>query len=73
MDQNEGLQQILVDLSAAQAALRRSSTAFDGAVAGLRATLDAVAAANQAQGEAIDAVIGATEKALRLFTSNGRH
>ena len=70
---DQGLHQILTDLSAAQTALRRSSLAFDGTVAGARATLEALAAANQAQGEAIDAVIGATEKALRLFTATDRH
>jgi len=64
---------VLGDLVAAQTALRRSSTAFEAAVAGLRATLDALAAANQAQGEAIDAVIAATAHALRLFMSTDRH
>jgi len=70
---DDQLRAVLVDFVAAQTARRRSSTAFDGAVAGLRATLEAVAAANQAQGEAIDVVISATEHALRLFTSTYRH
>lgn len=73
MDTNAGLQQILTDLSAAHGALRRSSTAFDTAVAGMRGALDGIAAANAAQGEAMDAVIAATEKALHLFTSTDRH
>jgi hypothetical protein len=73
MDSNTGLHQILADLSAAHSALRRSSTAFDTAVGGMRQALDGIAAANQAQGDAIDAVIAATEKALRLFTSTERH
>jgi hypothetical protein len=38
-----------------------------------RQALDGIAAANQAQGDAIDAVITATEKALRLFASTERH
>jgi hypothetical protein len=73
MDVTSGLHAILADLSASQLALRRSSTAFDTAVAGMRGALDGIAAANAAQGEAIDAVIAATEKALRLFTSPDRH
>jgi hypothetical protein len=64
---------VLADLSAAQIALRRSSTAFDAAVAGLRAVVDAVATANHAQGDAIDAVIAATDKALRLFRASEPH
>jgi hypothetical protein len=47
-DPNPGLQQVLADLSAAHGALRRSSTAFDTAVAGMRGALDDIAAANQA-------------------------
>ncbi|PYR03134.1 MAG: hypothetical protein DMG00_27300 [Acidobacteria bacterium] len=70
---NPGLQDVLADLAAAQTAVRRSSTAFDGAVAGLRETLNAIASANHAQGEAIDAVIAATEKALRLFPTADQH
>jgi hypothetical protein len=73
MDLNTGLQEVLADLSAAHGALRRSSTAFDAAVAGMRGALDGIAAANHAQGEAIDAVIAATEKALRLVTATERH
>lgn len=61
------LQDVLSQLSAAQQALRHSSAAFDTAIAGLRQTLDAVAHANHAQGEAMDAVILATEEALRLY------
>jgi len=67
------LQQILADLSAAQTALRRSSTAFDDTIAALRDALAGVAAANTAQGEAIDAVVSATNKALRLFNGSGSH
>jgi hypothetical protein len=73
MDTNPGLQQILTDLSAAHVALRRSSTAFDTAVAGMRQALDGIAEANHAQGEAIDAVIAATQKALHLFTPTEQH
>jgi hypothetical protein len=61
------IQQILMDLTAAQVALRDSSKAFDEAVAGLRIVLDAIATANHAQGKAIDAVIAATNKGLTLF------
>lgn len=87
MATNQGLQQILADLAAAQGALRRSSTAFDtamagllgvndglaAAVAGMRGALQGIAAANTAQGEAIDVVIAATEQALHLFTPAERH
>ncbi len=83
MDTNAGLQQILTDLSAAHVALRQSSTAFDAAmrglqgvndglasaIAGMRTTMVAIAEANHAQGQAIDEVIAATAKALRLFTA----
>lgn len=64
------IQEILRDLAAAQVALRHSSTAFDDAMTGLRTTLDAMAAANHAQGAAIDAVITATNKGLALVTSD---
>jgi hypothetical protein len=47
--------------------LRKASAAFDNAIAGLRVTLDAVAAANHAQGQAMDAVIAANQAALRLL------
>jgi poly-gamma-glutamate capsule biosynthesis protein CapA/YwtB (metallophosphatase superfamily) len=73
MDSSAELHAILADLAAVQVALRRSSTAFDTAVAGMRGALDGIAAANLAQAQAIDAVIAATEKALRLVTSTGRH
>lgn len=36
----------------------------------MRASLDAIAAANYAQGDTIDAVLGATDKARRLFTAD---
>ncbi len=62
------IQDILSDLAAAQVALQRSSHAFDEAMTGLRTMMDAIAAANHAQGAAIDAVIAATNKALALVT-----
>jgi hypothetical protein len=73
MDPHPGLYALLTDLVAAQSALRRSSTAFDVAVEGMRHALDGMAAANHAQGEAMDAVIAATEQALHLFPSTERH
>lgn len=73
MDSNPELRAILTDLSSVQLALRRSSTAFDTAMAGMREALDGIAAANHAQGEAIDAAIAATDKAVRMFTSTERH
>ena len=73
MNRNPGLQDILAHLSAAHVALRQSSTAFATAVGGMRQALDGIAAANHAQGEAIDAVIAATERALPLFTSTEQH
>jgi hypothetical protein len=39
----------------------------------MRGALEGIAAANTAQGEAIDAVIAATEQALQLFASTDRH
>ena len=54
-------------------AFRAASHAFDAAVAGLRATLDAVQSANHAQGDAIDAMRAANQAALRLLRqSNGQ-
>jgi hypothetical protein len=50
MDPHPGLYALLTDLVAAQSALRRSSTAFDVAVEGMRHALDGMAAANHAQG-----------------------
>ena len=87
MTENTGLHQILTDLAAVQLALRRSSTAFDeamqgmfavndglaAAVAGMRGAMTGITAANHAQGEAIDAAIAATERALQLFTTTDRH
>jgi len=67
------LQEILTDLAAAQQALKRSSTAFDRAIDGMHETLAAVGAANRAQGEAIEAVVAATEKALQLVRADGTH
>jgi hypothetical protein len=55
-------------------AFRDASDAFDAAVKGvgdtivsLRSSLDAVHAANRAQGEAIDAIRAANQAALRLL------
>lgn len=67
----EGIEQVLTKLAQAQAALRSSSIAFDDAVGHLRGVLEAVASANHAQSMAIDAVIHATEAALRLVKTNG--
>jgi hypothetical protein len=67
------VQDVLTDLAAAQRALQRSSVAFDDAIDALHHTLSAVGAANRAQGEAIAAVIAATEKALQLTTTRGEH
>jgi len=64
------VESILADLAVAQRALRQSSNAFDEAMDGLRVLLDSIAAANHAQGAAIDAVIAATDKALTLFKGN---
>jgi hypothetical protein len=57
---------ILADLYAAQQALRESSHAFDAAMAGLRVQLDSIAAANHAQGIAMEAILAANNKALAL-------
>jgi hypothetical protein len=48
-------------------ALHEASTAFDKAIAGLGTTLAAIHSANQAQGEAIDAIVAANDSALALF------
>jgi len=65
------LHEILTDLAAAQHALKQSSSAFDRAIDGMHETLSAIAAANHAQGEAIAAVVAATEKALQLSQTEG--
>jgi microcompartment protein CcmK/EutM len=57
---------ILIDLAQAQVALRQSSTAFDEAMLHLRELITAIGEANHAQGVAIDAVIKATNEALRV-------
>lgn len=67
------LHEVLHDLAAAQQALQRSGAAFDTAIDGLQQTLAAIGRANKAQGEAIAAVIAATEKALQLVTTGGAH
>ena len=54
-------------------AFREASAAFDMAMEGMRTTLNAVQAANHAQGDAIDAFRNANQAALRLLRqSNGR-
>lgn len=58
---------ILADLATAQQSLKRSSDAFDDAMTGLRTLMEAIAAANHAQGAAIDAVVSATNSALTLM------
>lgn len=60
-------QAIITQLAETVRPLREASAAFDNAIAGLRLTLDAVAAANHAEGQAIDAVIAANQAALRLL------
>ena len=58
----------IIDQNATAArALHEASTAFDKAIEGLGTTLAAVRSANQAQGEAIDAIIAAHDAALALF------
>lgn len=71
------LQPLLTDLHSAQVALRQSSDVFQTAAAGLRqaaegftAALDAITAAQTKQGLAMDAVIRATEQALRLVNGH---
>jgi hypothetical protein len=63
----EQVQAIITQHAEAVRLLRKASAAFDNAIAGLRVTLDAVAAANHAQGQAMDAVIAANQAALRLL------
>jgi len=46
---------------------RASSDAFDHKVEGMRHTMTAIQEANQAQREAIDAIIAANNAALALF------
>jgi flagellar biosynthesis/type III secretory pathway chaperone len=48
-------------------AIRDAGAAFDTAIVGLRTTLDAIQAANHAQGAAITAAIEANQAALRLL------
>jgi len=62
---------ILSALLTAQRAMRESSLAFDEALAGLRAQLDSIAAANHAQGEAMSAITTATQEILALI--DGAH
>jgi outer membrane protein TolC len=55
-------------------AFREASDAFDAAVGELRDTLNAIHAANHAQGSAIDALRTANQAALRLLRGgNGEH
>ena len=55
-------------------AFREASDAFDAAVGALRDTLNAIHAANHAQGSAIDALRTASQSALRLLRGgNGEH
>jgi hypothetical protein len=53
----EHVQAIITQHAEAVRLLREASTAFDNAIAGLRVTLDAVAAANHAQGQAMAAPV----------------
>jgi hypothetical protein len=62
----EHIDAILAQHAKARQLLRDARTAFDSAIAGSRVALDAVAAANHAQGQAMDVVIAANRAALRL-------
>lgn len=65
---NPTLEQLLADLNTARHALRDASHAFDETMVGLRTMMDGIAAANHAQGAAMDACIAASDKALSLVT-----
>lgn len=67
------MQDVLTDLADAQRALQQSGIAFDAAIEGIQQTLAAIRQANHAQGDAITAVIAATEKALQLTATRGEH
>jgi len=73
MTQQETIRLILAQQNNAVAALHQSSDAFDRAIRDMRqamthihGVMDAIAAANHAQGQAIDAVAAATAAALAL-------
>ena len=68
MDTNP-LHQTLTQHDAAMGAFQRSSAAFDDAVSGLRLALEAVAAANHAQGDAIAAIMAANRLALQMLNT----
>lgn len=72
MPTNDDMRAILADLSAAQRALRSSNDAFKTAMAQVLALTATIDAAATAQGEAIDAVIAATDKGLAAVDA-GRH
>ena len=58
------IDQILDAYDEAIGAFHRSRAAMEEAMAGLRVTLDAVAAANRAQNDAIDGIMAANRLAL---------
>jgi len=61
------LRTILDQHNEAVRTFRASSDAFDHKVEGMRHTMTAIQEANQAQREAIDAIIAANNAALALF------
>ena len=58
---------ILDEHDGALQALHEANHSFDGAMTGLRDTLNALHEANHAQGQAINRVIAANRAALALF------
>jgi hypothetical protein len=66
-ERRQQLRSILDQHNAAVRAYRDAS--FDAAIAGMRATLDAMERAQRAQDEAIAAVIAANTAALALFNA----
>jgi len=60
------LETVLDQHAAAARRFRESSDAFDHAVEGFRATITAIHEANEAQREAMDAIIAANNAALAL-------
>ena len=69
-DQRRRIDKILGRQAESLRALDQSDDAFDRVVAEMRSVLDALQVANDAQREAIQAVLAAHEEAERLRTSD---
>jgi hypothetical protein len=68
-DVRQRIEAIIVQQDLAFEELRKAGSSFDEAIGGMRISLDALRAANDAQNVALDRIIVANREARRLLTT----